>query len=104
MCGTKYNPWIITAHIGQHIRATLFDFVTRHQTVQRSQNCRMYGTIIDIQGKPNISICSNELEREKILYESIGNALHIILSSNSEWNNKRNSSMFILKLNGMQTI
>lgn len=102
MCGTEYQPWIIEAPIGQTIIITLFDFVARHLTDAQKQgvDCWQYGTIIDKMGNRHISICANELSREKALYKSTGNVLNIILYSNSERDRNYYSHVFILKLKG----
>lgn len=103
ICGTKNHPWRIETPVGQKIIIILLKFVTEHlrDAHEETRNCRRQcGTIIDKAGRRNRSFCPNGSSREETLFPSTGNALDIILNSNSERDSIYSSSMLILKLEG----
>jgi len=84
MCGTKSQPWILEAPIGQKISISLIAF-SRPEAGQRErtvkQPCRNFGVIVDNVGKRNVTVCPVETLRETNLYLSTGNIVNIILNS-----------------------
>src|ERR1700761_4764231 len=80
-CGTKLQPWMLYAPIGQRISISLFDFGTKsHDTQVSTSTCRQYGYILDKVNKRNSTICGLENERKKEIYKSSSSSLEIVLS------------------------
>lgn len=85
-CGTKSQPWILEAPVGQKIRVSLIAFSASesdHTGVRTQlQSCRSYGLVVDKAGKRNVTICATDIQREiKNLYLTAGNAVDLFLNS-----------------------
>lgn len=83
-CGTKSQPWIVEAPVGQKITISLIVFPTSNSTqTQRTiirQPCQNYGLIVDKTGKSNTTICADGNRRETKLYSTAGNIVEVFLS------------------------
>ena len=101
MCGTKSQPWIVEAPIGQKISISLIAF-SHPEAGQREstfkQPCRNFGVIVDNIGKRNVTVCPMETLRETNLYLSAGNVVNLILNSSHPGGTE--GRHFIMKLRG----
>ena len=106
-CGTKAQPWVLEAPVGQRINVSLLDFTAailseRSRDEQRRSNddvCLQYGYVVDRSARKNMSICGRKPQRERNIYLSKTNAIEIVLST-LEIGNKYN---FLLRLEGLKT-
>src|SRR6218665_2363283 len=104
ICGTQFQPWTLEAPVGQKIRITLLDFTDSRSSQVRTGGyqppCQSYGVVLDKTTKRNVSICKGGARREQKLYLSAGNALEIYSIPTESTFDTRDSSQFILKLEG----
>lgn len=102
-CGTKSQPWILEAPVGQKIRVSLIAFSANSDSDQTGVNtqksCRSYGLVVDKTGKRNVTICANDIQREKNLYLTAGNVADLILNSTAV-RNVVDGRVVIIKLQG----
>jgi len=84
-CGTKHQPWVIEAPLGQNVNVSLLDL--SHDTTRTAANqqltrsCHQYGYIIDRSTNKNISLCALYHERKKLIYKSSSNVIEVVLSN-----------------------
>ena len=108
VCGTKTQPWILEAAIGQRISVSLLDFnvaiLSERSRDERREPaddvCLSYGFIVDKSARKNISICGRTPQREQVLYLSKTNTLEVVLST-LQVEDKYN---FLLRLEGLSSI
>jgi|SRR6218665_3166673 len=106
-CGRKSQPWILEAPIGQKINISLFDFTTSNSgrnTERSQQECRNHGLIIDKSGKGNASLCVTGASRQRTLYLSAGNIVHVIFDSSAQQQKTGVDVQFMLKVEGKQLV
>ena len=109
VCGTKAQPWILEAPVGQRINVSLLDFtaaiLSERSRDERRESagdvCLQYGFIVDKSARKNISICGRTPQREQVLYLSKTNTLKIVLASSDETGNKLN---VLLRFEGLKRI
>ena len=85
-CGSKHQPWIIEAPLGQNINVNLLDLsyeTGASEVNEQSLNCHQYGYIIDRSSKNNISLCGLNHERKKMIYKSSSNVIEVVMSTSS---------------------
>jgi len=84
-CGTKHQPWVIEAPLGQNVNVSLLDL--SHETTraaanqQSTRSCHQYGYIIDRSTNKNISLCALDHGRNKLIYKSSSNVIEVVLST-----------------------
>lgn len=98
-CGTKSQPWVIEAPVGQKISISLLDF-TALDWDENKMSCRNYGVIVDRAAKRNTSICGRTDEREKAISNS--NTVMIFLDSSPLTDSKDAIRSFLLKIEGLK--
>ena len=119
-CGTKTQPWMLEAPVGQRINISLLDFTavarltSQHLTRSTSHiittssssssgSCvdenHQYGYIIDKSSvnKKNVSVCHARSNRQTHVYLSTSNVLQLVLINSP-------SAKFLLKVEGMLAI
>ena|SRR6218665_259875 len=106
-CGTKSQPWVLEAPIGQKINTSVFDFTTSNSDShpERSkQQCRSHGLIIDKSGKGNVSLCVTGESRQRMLYLSAANVVHVVFESSTRQQKSDDGVQFMLKVEGKQLV
>src|SRR5688572_7130390 len=70
-CGSKFQPWIVEAPVGQKVSLSLLDFATTRstETGEAKELCKRRGIIVDKAGRRNVSICANGMQRTTRLYQ-----------------------------------
>ena len=123
-CGSRMNPWLVDAQTGQQINIMMFDFGSssdqQHRTgISNEQVASGVGELIKTSGdmcsvkygyildkassrSRNSSICSSDanLQRERLLYQSKGSSLEIVLFSTDTDVNNSNKHNFLLGFEG----
>ncbi len=105
-CGRKSQPWILEAPSGQKINISLFDFTASNSGLNpegRKQQCRSHGLVIEKSGKRNASFCVTGERRQRLLYLSAGNIVHIFDSS-AQQQMTGVDVQFMLKVEGKQLV
>lgn len=104
ICGTKSQPWILEAPVGQKLRISVFNIgpsSVGQNKGQFSDSCQNQGIIVDKVRKRNSSVCVGGRQRETELYLSSGNTLELYLSAtNHAGESNDNHILFILKVTG----
>ena len=106
-CGRKSQPWILEAPSGQKINISLFDFTTSKfglNTERSQQECRSHGLIVDKSGKRNASLCVTGESRQRLLYLSNGNIVHIVFDASAQQQKTGVDVQFMLKVEGKQLV
>ena len=106
ICGTKQQPWIVEAPVGQKVNIRLIDFnasqseaQTREQSKQRCHH--RYGVIVDKTSKRNVTICGDGVQREKELYTTTGNTAELFFNALSHKQLETDEiKQFLLKITG----
>lgn len=101
-CGSRYQPWILEAPVGQKVSLSLIDFATLHlaETEEAKPSCTSRGIIHDKAGRRNVSICVNGLQRTTELYQSKENRIEIFIKPLDGKKNSDENINFMLKLEG----
>lgn len=111
-CGSRANPWVVEAQIGQQINVSLLDFGQQRLTSrsdddfraqssatnkngQKPDSCGIqYGYIVEKTATAgtgrNVSICSGQgdLQRNRFVYQSKGSTVEIVFSSSNYTSDK----------------
>jgi len=102
-CGSRTQPWLLEAPLGQQISISLFDFGSQDRAVLRNEhqttfNCLQLGYIVDKFIKKNVSICGGAgQERSTVLYRSASNVVEIVLNAGDKRDNMEHYGMFLLR-------
>jgi hypothetical protein len=122
-CGSRLNPWVVDAQIGQQIKISLFDFghhQKQSQNILNGQvaaadlanpldNCTVqYGQITDKAAatvRKNITGCvtSSGFQRHRLIYQSKGSTVEVVLSLVQEGQGG-NQHNFLLGFEGIRRL
>lgn len=100
ICGREFHPWIVESPVGQRISVTLIDFNGKVTDDVNRHLCNSYGTIVDREGKRNVSICGGKGQRQHKEYMSTGNILEIYFYSFDFKERASTDRHFLLQLEG----
>jgi len=78
-CGTKLQPWVIEAPIGQQINVSLLEFGNKTPRTTKTSNCERYGTVTEKSAGKNTSICGRGQEQNIMVYKSHSYVIEVIL-------------------------
>jgi len=82
-CGTKSQPWVVEAPIGQQIHVSLLEFGSeiKHAMPEKHISCELYGMIMEKSAGKNVSICKHSQERGRptLVYKSRLNVIEVVL-------------------------
>jgi len=82
-CGTKSQPWIIEAPIGQQINVSLLQFGSDKTLLksERHNSCDRYGTVWEKSIGKNVSICVRNEDRQTMVYKSHSNVIEVVFDT-----------------------
>lgn len=117
-CGSRLNPWIIEAQIGQQINISLLDFGQQSRRSRSNDDISNKPSVAEIKGQTqeacavqygyimekaaaagtvrNMSVCSGygDLQRNRFVYQSRGSSVEIVFSSSNFTSDSQHKLLF----------
>ena len=101
-CGSKLQPWIVEAPVGQKVSLSLLEFATSRstETGEVKESCKSRGVILDKAGRRNVSICANGVQSTTEVYQSKGNKIEIFINPLDWKTSSEESNIIMLRFEG----